>query len=81
MGQPDVARAKLAEARALDPKNPEVSQHIDDLANLASTTSPDGGLNATFAPPIELTPKPASKAFTSGARSRRCCDGCSTPME
>ena len=37
MGQPDLARAKLAEALALDPKNPEVSQHIYDLANLAST--------------------------------------------
>ena len=36
MGQPDVARAKLAEALALDPKNPEVSQHIYDLAHLAS---------------------------------------------
>ena len=35
-GHPEVARAKLAEALALDPKNPEVSQHIDDLANLTS---------------------------------------------
>ncbi len=32
LGQPDVARAKLAQALALDPKNPVVSQHIDDLA-------------------------------------------------
>jgi hypothetical protein len=30
-----MARAKLAEALALDPKNQEVAQHIDDLANLA----------------------------------------------
>jgi general secretion pathway protein D len=63
MGQPDVARAKLAEALALDPKNPEVSQHIYDLANLASTASPDGSLNATFAPAIELTPKPGKQSF------------------
>ena len=35
LGQPDVARAKLAEALVLDPKNPDVAQHIDDLANLA----------------------------------------------
>jgi type II secretory pathway component GspD/PulD (secretin) len=63
MGQPDVARAKLAEALALDPKNPEVSQHIYDLANLASTASPDGSLNATFAPAIELTPKAGKQSF------------------
>src|ERR1700733_6611301 len=63
MGQPDVARAKLAEALAVDPKNPEVSQHIYDLAKLASTASPDGRLNATFAPAIELTPKPGKQSF------------------
>jgi general secretion pathway protein D len=63
LGQPDVARAKLAEALALDPKNPEVSQHIYDLANLASTVSPDGSLNATLAPAIELTPKAGKQSF------------------
>jgi general secretion pathway protein D len=63
MGQPDVARAKLAEALTEDPKNPDVSQHIYDLAKLASTASPDGSLNATFAPPIQLTPKPGKQSF------------------
>jgi general secretion pathway protein D len=63
MGQPDVARANLAEALALDPKNPEVAQHIYDLANLSSTASPDDSLNATFAPAIELTPKPGKQSF------------------
>ncbi len=63
LGQPDVARAKLAEALALDPKNPEVSQHIYDLAKLESTASPDDSLNATFAPPIQLTPKPGKQSF------------------
>jgi general secretion pathway protein D len=63
LGQPDVARAKLAEALALDPKNPEVSQHIYDLAKLESTASPEGSLNATFAPAIELTPKPGKQSF------------------
>jgi type II secretory pathway component GspD/PulD (secretin) len=63
LGQPDVARAKLAEALALDPKNPEVSQHIYDLAKLESTASPDGSLDATFAPPIELAPKPGRQSF------------------
>jgi general secretion pathway protein D len=63
MGQPEVARAKLAEAMALDPKNPEVSQHIYDLAHLASTPSPDDSLNATFAPAIKLTPKRGQQSF------------------
>jgi general secretion pathway protein D len=63
MGQPDVARAKLAEARTLDPKNPQVSQHIDDLANLASPAPQDDSFNATFAPAIELTPKPGKQSF------------------
>src|ERR1700677_3130998 len=62
-GQPDVARATLAEALALGPKNPEVSQHIYDLAKLAPAASPEGSLNATFAPPIELTPKPGKQSF------------------
>jgi type II secretory pathway component GspD/PulD (secretin) len=63
MGQPEVARAKLAEALALDPKNPEVSQHIYDLAKLSSSALPDGSLNVTFAPAIELTPKPGKQSF------------------
>src|SRR3984885_1352960 len=63
MPQPDVARAKLATALTLDPKNPEVSQHIYDLAHLASAASPDGSLDATFAPAIELTPKPGKHSF------------------
>jgi general secretion pathway protein D len=63
MGQPDVARAKLVEAQALDPKNAEVSQHIYDLANLASPASPEDSLNATFAPAIQLTPKAGRQSF------------------
>jgi general secretion pathway protein D len=71
MGQPEVARAKLATALTLDPKNPEVSQHIYDLAHLASTASPDGSLNATFAPAIELTPKPGKQSFHSRSTAQQ----------
>src|ERR1700683_4911757 len=71
MGQPDVARAKLAQAMALDPKNPEVSQHIYDLANLGAAASPDGSLNATFAPAIELTPKPGKQSFHSRSTAQQ----------
>ena len=60
-GHPDQARAKLAEALALDPKNQEVSQHIEDLANLAGL--PPDAVTATFAPAIELTPKPGKQSF------------------
>ncbi len=61
LGQPEVARAKLAEALALDPKNQEVAQHVDDLANLAGL--PPDTVTATFAPAIELTPKPGKQSF------------------
>jgi general secretion pathway protein D len=61
LGQNEVARAKLAEALALEPKNQEVAQHIDDLANLAGP--PPDPVTANFAPPIELTPKPGKQSF------------------
>ncbi len=63
LGQPDVARAKLAQALALDPKNPVVSQHIDDLASLAGTPPVDDHITATIAPPTELTPTPGRHSF------------------
>src|SRR6202012_4044584 len=61
LGQNEAARAKLAQALALDPKNQEVAQHIDDLANLAGL-SPDT-VTANFAPAIELMPKPGKQSF------------------
>ncbi len=63
LGHFDVARAKLAQALALDPKNPEVDQHIDDLANLAITAPPPDDATATIAPPIELAPLPGRRSF------------------
>jgi hypothetical protein len=61
LGHNDVARAELAQALALDPRNQEVAQHIDDLANLAGP--PPDTVTADFAPPIELTPKPGKQSF------------------
>jgi general secretion pathway protein D len=63
LGHPEVARAKLAEALALDPRNLEVSQHIDDLASLAGAVPQDDSVSATFAPAIVLTPKPGKQSF------------------
>jgi general secretion pathway protein D len=63
LDQPEVARAKLAQALALDPKNPVVSQHVDDLAVLAGTAPADDNITATIAPPIELTPTAGKHSF------------------
>jgi general secretion pathway protein D len=62
MGHPELARAKLAEALALDPKNPDVSQHIDDLANAMTEPLADT-VTATFAPAIELAPNAGKQSF------------------
>ena len=62
LGQADVARTRLSEALALDPHNPIVSEHVDDLADLSSPSSP-GNVSTSFAPPIELTPKPGRQSF------------------
>ncbi len=63
LGHRDVALAKLAEARGLDPKNPNVAQHIDSLALAESAHTPEDGLLAGLAPPIELTPLPGVHSF------------------
>ncbi len=62
LGEPDVAHAKLAEALALDPKNPIVSQHVNELADISAVPEPDT-VSASFAPPIDLTPKPGKQSF------------------
>jgi general secretion pathway protein D len=61
-GHPEVARAKLAQALEMDPKNPEAAQHIDDLANL-NQAAPSDSVLATLAPPIELAPKSGLQSF------------------
>src|ERR1700722_1782717 len=62
-GHPDRARANLAEALKLDPKNQEVSQHIEDLADFPSNPLESDAVAANFAPPIELEPKPGNQSF------------------
>jgi general secretion pathway protein D len=63
LGHADIARQKLAQAMALDPKNPEVAQHLDDLADLAIAAPPENDATASIAPPIELAPSPGKKSF------------------
>jgi general secretion pathway protein D len=61
LGHPEVARAKLSDALALDPKNPDIAQHIDSLAELAAL--PPDQVPTSFAPPITLAPKPGKQSF------------------
>jgi general secretion pathway protein D len=60
-GHPEIARADLAQALEMDPKNPDIAQHIDDLANI--NQEPSDGVFATLAPPIDLAPKPGLQSF------------------
>src|SRR6202012_5376250 len=60
-GHPEVARAELAQALEMDPKNPEVGQHIEDLANIIQ--KPSDSVLVDLAPPIELAPKPGKQSF------------------
>ena len=62
IGESDVARAKLTQALALDPSNPIVSQHVNDLADFSTPPAPEN-VTASFAPPIELTPKAGKQSF------------------
>ena len=62
-GQPDIARARLAEAMALDPKNSEVSQHLDDLTDASRVVPQADDPTATIAPPIALAAKPGKQSF------------------
>jgi general secretion pathway protein D len=63
LGYPAIAREKLAQAMALDPKNPEVAQHLDDFADTSLTAPPENDATASIAPPIELAPLPGKKSF------------------
>ena len=47
----------------MDPKNPVVSQHINDLAMLAGTAPADDKSAPPSRPPIELTPTPGRHSF------------------
>jgi general secretion pathway protein D len=63
-GHDDNARALLAEAYLLDPNNPIVQQHVDELAHDAE--SQDAVLlpsTEEAAPPVQLTPRTGQQSF------------------
>ncbi|MGI8770614.1 MAG: type II secretion system protein GspD [Acidobacteriaceae bacterium] len=63
LGQDDIARARLAEGLALDPKNPIVTQHIDDLANLSLAAPATDDPTAQIAEAIQLAPRAGKQSF------------------
>ena len=62
--QPEVSRQKLQEALALDPKNPIVTQHVNELVDDQHIEiQPEAVLGISAEGPIELTPAPGRKSF------------------
>jgi general secretion pathway protein D len=63
LNKDDVVRARLAEALELDPTNPIVAQHIEDVAGFDSAQPKADDLTATIADAIRLEPAPGTHSF------------------
>lgn len=63
LGNLDAARADLAKAIALDPKNPVATQHMDELSALSLPSGPIDDITPSIAPPIELMADPGKHTF------------------
>lgn len=63
LGQEDVSRARLAEALKLDPQNPIVTQHIDDLAALSLAAPATDDPSAQIGEAIQLAPLAGKHSF------------------
>jgi general secretion pathway protein D len=66
LGHEDQARAMLAEAYLLDPNNPIVAQHIDELAREAGSQEENAILSPTeeeAGPPVHLEAKSGRQSF------------------
>jgi type II secretory pathway component GspD/PulD (secretin) len=65
-GHPEISRQRLEEALLLDPRNPVIAQHVEELANdrKMSVTEGDGGQTDIDAQgPIKLAPASVKKSF------------------
>ncbi len=63
-GHPEVSRQKLEEALILDPKNPVIAQHVEELANNQKMfVDQDDAKGVDAEGPIELTPASVKKSF------------------
>jgi Flp pilus assembly secretin CpaC len=66
LGNDAAARAALERARALDPSNIEINQHIDELADDAMRSQPQpiyGQIGNTLAGPVQLEPTAGVHSF------------------
>ncbi|HVW77331.1 MAG TPA: hypothetical protein VHB45_06945 [Alloacidobacterium sp.] len=65
LGHDDAARGMLAEAYLIDPKNPIVQQHVDELSRDVATSDNAVALPAAeeAGPPVRLLPKPGRQSF------------------
>src|SRR6185437_10161720 len=63
LGKSDVVHARLAEALELDPANPMVAQHIEDVAGLDSTLPKTDDITTTIADAIRLEPAAGKHSF------------------
>jgi general secretion pathway protein D len=64
LGHSDLARAALAEVAKLDPGNPMIVQHLNELADEATAGLPEMQERGDdLAPPIELAPEKAVRSF------------------
>jgi len=62
-GHPEVARQKLEEALVLDPKNPIITQHVDELVDERRISVEPVDEEGNVEGPIELTPAKVKKSF------------------
>ncbi|HZD78107.1 MAG TPA: hypothetical protein VE218_13950 [Acidobacteriaceae bacterium] len=63
LGHSDVVHARLAEAFAVDPTNPIVAQHVDDIAELGSGPLTMDDIKSTIADAIRLEPASGKRSF------------------
>ncbi|MGA8528896.1 MAG: hypothetical protein WB622_04220 [Acidobacteriaceae bacterium] len=72
LGHFDEARAKIAEADRLDPRDPVVAQHVNELARdtVAGEPATNSQSDVEAAPPIQLRPKPVRLSFHLHANER-----------
>ena len=64
LGHVDEARADLLLAYRIDPKNPMIAQHLDEIAQDAASDTPQlSPEDESYSPPIELAPLPQTRSF------------------
>ena len=63
LGNNDVVRARLTEALAVDPTNPIVAEHMDDIAQLSNAPLKTDAISSTIADAIRLEPTPGKQSF------------------